>query len=119
MFTVTINYVDVQFGEHTQSAANCIPPAEVALNLAVGDFERNGEIGGLGVEQGKRERVFEYDCVKTAKKNINVIFEDNVRSKHGFALLRTLLCIYFFKLQLRCVLLYNVQYLNVPIGDFV
>ena len=51
MFTVTINYVDVQFGEHTQSAANCIPPAEVALNLAVGDFERNGEIGGLGVER--------------------------------------------------------------------
>ena len=31
-----------------QSAANCIPPAEVALNLAVGDFERNGEIWALG-----------------------------------------------------------------------
>ena len=33
----------MQLGEHTQSAANCIPPAEVALNLEFGDFERNGE----------------------------------------------------------------------------
>ena len=31
-------------GEHTSTAVNCIPPAEVALNLAVGDFERNGDI---------------------------------------------------------------------------
>ena len=38
-------HIDVQLGEHTQSAANCIPPAEVALNFAVGDFQRNGEIG--------------------------------------------------------------------------
>ena len=43
------NKVDVQFGKHTQSSANCIPPAELALNLAVGDFERNGEIGGRDV----------------------------------------------------------------------
>ena len=60
----------MQFGEHTQRAANCIPPAEVALNLAVGDFEGNGEIGGRDAEGGKRERVFEYRCVKTVKKNI-------------------------------------------------
>ena len=42
------------WGEHTQSEANCIPPDEVALNSAVGDFERNGEIGirgGGGVEK--------------------------------------------------------------------
>ena len=60
----------MQFGEHTQSAANCIPPAEVALNLAVGDFERNGEMGPGegGVERGKRERVFDYHCVETVKK---------------------------------------------------
>ena len=49
------NSADVQFGEHTQSAANCIPPAEVGLNLAFGDFERNGYIlwalgRGEGVE---------------------------------------------------------------------
>ena len=48
----------MQFVEHTQSAANCIPPAEVALNLAVGDFERNGEIGGRGVEGGTREYIY-------------------------------------------------------------
>ena len=36
----------MEFGEHTQSAANCIPPAEVELNLAFGDFERNGDING-------------------------------------------------------------------------
>ena len=29
-------------------AANCIPPAEVALNLAFGDFEKNGDIYGRG-----------------------------------------------------------------------
>ena len=46
----------MQFGEHTQSAANCIPPAEVALNLAVGDFERNGEMGpGEGVSSEESE----------------------------------------------------------------
>ena len=33
-------------GEHTSTAVNCIPPAEVALNLAFGDFERNGDIYG-------------------------------------------------------------------------
>ena len=33
-------------GEHTSTAVNCIPPAEVALNLAFGDFERNGDIHG-------------------------------------------------------------------------
>ena len=38
----------MQLGEHTQSAANCIPPAAVALNLAVGDFDRNGVIWALG-----------------------------------------------------------------------
>ena len=42
-------------GEHTSTAANCIPPAEVALNLAFGDFEGNGDIiwalgRGEGVE---------------------------------------------------------------------
>ena len=46
----------MQFGEHTQSAANCIPPAEVALNLAVGDFERNGEMGP-GEGGGCRARI--------------------------------------------------------------
>ena len=56
------------FGEHTQSAANCIPPAEVALNLAVGDFERNVEMDPGGVERGKGERVFDYHCVKTVEK---------------------------------------------------
>ena len=71
----------MQLGEQTQSATNCIPPAEVPSNLAVGDFERNGEIGGRGVEGGKRERVFAYHCVTTAKKKIPVIFENNVRSK--------------------------------------
>ena len=35
-------------GEHTSTAVNCIPPAEVALNLAFGDFERNGDIWALG-----------------------------------------------------------------------
>ena len=43
----------MQFGEHTQSAANCIHPAEVALHFAFGDFERNGDIAlgrGEGVE---------------------------------------------------------------------
>ena len=59
----------MQLGEQAQSAANCIPPAEVALHLAVGAFERNGKIGGRGVEGGKRERVFAYHCVKTVKKN--------------------------------------------------
>ena len=62
-------HIDVQLGEHTQSAANCIPPAEVALNLAVGDFERNGEIGigegGGGVKN----------------KLLNVLFENSVRNK--------------------------------------
>ena len=37
----------------------CIPPAEVALNLAVGDFERNGDIyghwGGMGVSSEENE----------------------------------------------------------------
>ena len=35
-------------GEHTSTAVNCIPPAEVALNLAFGDFERNVDIMGIG-----------------------------------------------------------------------
>ena len=35
---------DVQLREHTQRAANCIPPAEGALNLAFGNFEKNGDI---------------------------------------------------------------------------
>ena len=40
-------------GEHTSTAVNCIPPAEVALNLAVGDFERNGDIyGHWGRDEG-------------------------------------------------------------------
>ena len=45
-------------GEHTQS----IPPAEVAFNLAVGDFERNGEMGiggGGGVSSEES-----YHCLK-------------------------------------------------------
>ena len=46
-------------GEHTSTAVNCIPPAEVALNLAVGDFERNGDIyghwGGMGVSSEENE----------------------------------------------------------------
>ena len=46
-------------GEHTSTAVNCIPPAEVALNLAVGDFERNGDIyghwGGMGVSREENE----------------------------------------------------------------
>ena len=42
----------MQFGGHTQSAANCIPPAEVALNLAVGYFERNGEMAICGEGRG-------------------------------------------------------------------
>ena len=50
----------MQFEEHTQNTANCIPPAEVALNLAVRDFERDGEMGMGGGERGKRERVSEY-----------------------------------------------------------
>ena len=32
-------------GGHAQSATNYIHPAEVALKVAVGDFERNGEVG--------------------------------------------------------------------------
>ena len=42
---------------------NCIPPAEVALNLAFGNIEKNGDIyrwalgRGEGVERGERERV--------------------------------------------------------------
>ena len=54
----------MQLGEHTQSAANCIHPAEVALNLAFGNFEKNGDIyidghwgRGEGVEREERERV--------------------------------------------------------------
>ena len=40
-------------GEHTSTAVNCIPPAEVALNLAFGDFERNGDIyGHWGRDEG-------------------------------------------------------------------
>ena len=31
---------NASIGEHTHRATNCIPPAEVALNLAVGHFER-------------------------------------------------------------------------------
>ena len=50
----------MQLGEHTKSAANCIPPAEVALDLEVADFKRNGYIEGRGVERGKLERVFDY-----------------------------------------------------------
>ena len=42
----------MQFGGHTQSAANCIPPAKVALNLAVGYFERNGEMAICGEGRG-------------------------------------------------------------------
>ena len=49
----------MQFGEHTQSAANCIPPAAVALNLAFGDFVRNGDIyghwGGVRVSSEENE----------------------------------------------------------------
>ena len=36
---------EVQVRERTHSAINCIPPAEVAWNLAVADFERSGEMG--------------------------------------------------------------------------
>ena len=71
----------MQLGEQTQSAANCLPPAEVPSHLAVGDFERNGEIGGRGVEGGNRERVCAYHCVTTVKEKKPVIFENNVRSK--------------------------------------
>ena len=40
-------------GEHTSTAVNCIAPAEVALNLAFGDFERNGDIyGHWGRDEG-------------------------------------------------------------------
>ena len=40
-------------GEHTSIAVNCIPPAEVALNLAFGDFERNGDVyGHRGRDEG-------------------------------------------------------------------
>ena len=40
-------------GEHTSTAVNCIPPAEVALHLAFGDFERNGDIyGHWGRDEG-------------------------------------------------------------------
>ena len=40
-------------GEHTSTAVNCIPPAEVALNLEFGDFERNGDIyGHWGRDEG-------------------------------------------------------------------
>ena len=42
------------------SAANCIHPAEVALNLEVEDRRTDWYIGGGGgVERGKREPVFE------------------------------------------------------------
>ena len=67
---MTIQWLEVKYklsnrraiGEHTSIAVNCIPPAEVALNLAFGDFERNGYVYGHrvrdeGVEWGKRERV--------------------------------------------------------------
>ena len=32
-------------GEHIQSPAICIPPAKVSLNLSIGHFERNREMG--------------------------------------------------------------------------
>ena len=38
----------MQFGEHTQSAANCIPPAEVALNLAFETSRRTETYVGIG-----------------------------------------------------------------------
>ena len=48
----------MQLGEHSQSTANSIPPAEVALNLAVGEFERNGEICIEGVGDEKYETFY-------------------------------------------------------------
>ena len=41
---------------------NCIPPAEVALNLAFGDFGRNGDIYGHwgGVRVSSEENESEY-----------------------------------------------------------
>ena len=63
-----------------QSAANCIPPAEVALNLAFGDFERNGDIyghwGGVRVRARKTRasNLFEYHCVTTVKKKYKTFF---------------------------------------------
>ena len=76
-------------GGHTQSAANCIPPAEVALNLAVGDFERNGEMGPGegGVERGKRERIFEYHCVKPVNEKCKTYyFKTMSEVRHGVEL---------------------------------
>ena len=59
----------MQFGEHTQSAANCIPPAEVALNLAVGDFKRNGDMGpGEGGCRARKAR-----AICTMKSNSVIV----------------------------------------------
>ena len=58
-YTFTETYIKLSnrraIGEHTSTAVNCIPPAEVALNLAFGDFERNGDIilyGHWGRDEG-------------------------------------------------------------------
>ena len=55
------------------------------------------------------------NCEETYKTlHLKTMFE----VRHGFEHV-ALLCTYFVKLQLRCALLDNVQYCNVPIGDFV
>ena len=67
---------NASIGEHTHRATNCIPPAEVALNLAVGHFERKGEVGpgvGGGVSNEERERVFEYQTVFEVRHDVEPV----------------------------------------------
>ena len=61
----------------------------MALNLAVGDFERNGDIyghwGGMGcrVRKTRASNLFEYHCVTTVNKIENVFLKNFFRSKVG------------------------------------
>ena len=50
----------MQLIEPTRGAAKCIHPAEIALNFAVGDFERNGEMGIVGEGVSSDESESEY-----------------------------------------------------------
>ena len=104
-------------GRPYESAANCIPPGEDALDLTAGDIEIDGEMGsggGGGVERGKRERVFEYHCVKTVKKIYKTFYLKAMFEVRHCRLIVYLICL----TPVEIVLLYNLQYCNVPFCDF-
>ena len=66
--------------------------------------------GGGSVERGKRERVFEYHCVKTVKKIYKMFYLKTMfEVKHDVEPV-AVLCTYFFKLQLRLFywVIYNI-----------